>query len=135
MRVHRHRLAALDAAPVLLLLGREAPPVCEEQPVEAPPHLQPQRGAELPVADEAAFHEEPGPYSAYGYMEASVLLDAMKRAGAAPSRDKIVTELPKTEMDSLLGHVSFDAKGELRDPFVFLYQVKADDFALVKTGP
>jgi branched-chain amino acid transport system substrate-binding protein len=102
---------------------------------QAPPYDSSDALKKFAADYKAAFHEEPGPYSAYGYMEASVLLDAMKRAGAAPSRDKIVAELPKTEMDSLLGHVSFDAKGELRDPFVFLYQVKADDFALVKTGP
>ena len=101
---------------------------------QAPPYDSSDALKKFAADYKAAFHEDPGPYSAYGYMEASVILEAMKRAGASPTREKIVPELAKTNMDSLLGHVAFDDKGELKDPFVFLYSVKGDDFALVRSG-
>jgi branched-chain amino acid transport system substrate-binding protein len=101
---------------------------------QAPPYDSSEALKKFAADYKAAFNEEPGPYSAYGYMEASVLIDAMKRAGTPLTREKIVAELPKTDMESLLGRVSFDEKGELKQPFVFLYSVKGNDFTLVRSG-
>jgi branched-chain amino acid transport system substrate-binding protein len=102
---------------------------------QAPPYDSSDALKKFAADYKSAFHEDPGPYSAYGYMEAMVIIEAMKRASPPLSREKIVAQLPKTELDSLLGHVSFTDTGELKNPFVFLYTVKGGDFALVKTGP
>jgi branched-chain amino acid transport system substrate-binding protein len=77
-----------------------------------------------------SFNEEPGPYSAYGYNEAAVIIEAMKRAGSGVTRATIVKELRKTKLDGLMGTVEFDDKGELKSPTLFLYKVKDNDFVL-----
>jgi len=77
-----------------------------------------------------SFNEEPGPYSAYGYNEAAVIIEAMKRAGSGVTRETIVKELRKTKLDGLMGTVEFDDKGELKSPTLFLYKVKDNDFVL-----
>ena len=77
-----------------------------------------------------SFKEEPGPYSAYGYNEAAVIIEAMKRAGSGVTRETIVKELRKTKLDGLMGTVEFDDKGELKSPTLFLYKVKDNDFVL-----
>jgi branched-chain amino acid transport system substrate-binding protein len=77
-----------------------------------------------------AFNEDPGPYSAYGYNEISVVIEAMKRAGKDVSRDSIVKELHNTDFDGLMGPVAFDDKGELKQPSLFLYKVDGGKFVL-----
>jgi branched-chain amino acid transport system substrate-binding protein len=77
-----------------------------------------------------AFNEEPGPYSAYGYNEMSIILDAMKRAGSDVSRESIVRELRNTKFDGLMGTIEFDEKGELKEPSLYLYKVEGDGFVL-----
>ncbi|MBV8568242.1 MAG: branched-chain amino acid ABC transporter substrate-binding protein [Methylobacteriaceae bacterium] len=76
------------------------------------------------------FNEEPGPYSAYGYNEASVIIEAMKRAGTSVTRETIAKEIRNTKLDGLMGTVEFDDKGELKDPSLFLYKVEDGKFVL-----
>src|SRR5215204_546824 len=77
-----------------------------------------------------AFNEDPGPYSAYGYNEMAIILEAMKRAGTDVTRDNIVKELRNTKFDGLMGTVEFDEKGELKEPSLYLYKVEGDGFVL-----
>ena len=77
----------------------------------------------------AAWKDEPGPYSSYGYNEAKIILEAMARAKPL-NRDTIVTELHKTNMKGLNGVIEFTDKGELKQPAVYLYKVSNGDFAL-----
>ncbi|MBS7538267.1 branched-chain amino acid ABC transporter substrate-binding protein [Ancylobacter lacus] len=79
----------------------------------------------------AAFGEEPGPYSAYGFVEATIVIDAMKKAPAL-SRAALVDAIAKSDFDSIVGHVAFTPAGELQKPFIFLYAVKGNGFSLVK---
>ena len=79
-----------------------------------------------------AFNADPGPYSAYGYLEAQIIIEAMKRAAKPLARPGIVTEIGKTDMDTLMGHVAFQPNGEVTHPILFLYDVKGDDFHLLK---
>ncbi|MCK0196207.1 branched-chain amino acid ABC transporter substrate-binding protein [Ancylobacter sp. 6x-1] len=79
-----------------------------------------------------AFGEEPGPYSAYGYVEASIIIEAMKKAPLPLTREGIVAEIAKSDFESVVGHVAFQPNGELKQPFIFLYQVKDNGFSLVK---
>lgn len=96
-------------------------------PYESSPQLQ-----NFATAYKAVFKEDPGPYSAYGYMEAQVVINGMKAAGAKPTRETIVPAIAKSDFDSLVGHVAFQPNGELKQPFIFLYTVKAGKFELLK---
>lgn len=78
-----------------------------------------------------AFGEEPGPYSAYGYVEATIVLNGMKQA-ASLKRETISEAIAKSDFNSIVGHVAFEPNGELRKPFLFLYAVKGGKFALVQ---
>src|SRR3954454_1967118 len=77
-----------------------------------------------------AFNEDPGPYSAYGYNEMAIILEAMKKAGSDVSRESIVSQLRNTKFDGLMGLVEFDDRGELKEPSLYLYKVEGDGFVL-----
>jgi len=79
-----------------------------------------------------AFGEEPGPYSAYGFVETSIILEAMKKLPAPLTRKAISNEIAKTDLKTMVGTVTFKPDGELTNPFIFLYKVEAGKFALVK---
>jgi branched-chain amino acid transport system substrate-binding protein len=97
---------------------------------QAPPYDSSPKLVQFKADYKKAFNEEPGPYSAYGYNEAAVILAAMKRAGANLTRESIVKQLRNTKLDGLMGAVEFDEKGELKTPSLFLYEVKGNDFVL-----
>jgi branched-chain amino acid transport system substrate-binding protein len=97
---------------------------------QAPPYDANAKLIKFAADYKAAFNEEPGPYSAYGYNQAAIILDAMKRAGTDVTRASIVKQLRSTNFDGLMGAVEFDEKGELKNPFVFLYKVVDGKFAL-----
>jgi branched-chain amino acid transport system substrate-binding protein len=99
---------------------------------QAPPYDSSPQLQDFAKAYKAAFNEDPGPYSAYGYMEAQVVINGIKAAGAAPKRDTIVPAIAKSDFDSLVGHVAFQPNGELKQPFIFLYTVKGGKFELLK---
>ena len=99
---------------------------------QAPPYDSSPQLQDFAKAYKAAFKEDPGPYSAYGYMEAQVVINGMKAAGASPKRDTIVPAIAKSGFDSLVGHVAFQPNGELKQPFIFLYTVKGGKFELLK---
>ena len=77
----------------------------------------------------AAWKDDPGSYSAYGYNEAKIILEAMARAKPL-NRDNIVAELHKTKSQGLTGMIEFTDKGELKLPAVFLYKVSDGKFVL-----
>jgi branched-chain amino acid transport system substrate-binding protein len=77
-----------------------------------------------------AFNEDPGPYSAYGYNEMAIILEAMKKAGSDVTRESIVSQLRNTKFDGLMGLVEFDDRGELKEPSLYLYKVEGDGFVL-----
>ncbi|MBL8699569.1 MAG: branched-chain amino acid ABC transporter substrate-binding protein [Alphaproteobacteria bacterium] len=81
-----------------------------------------------------AFGQAPGPYSAYGYMMGAIVVEAMKAASAL-ERKPIIDALRGTKMNTMLGPVEFDDKGEIKTAPIFLYRVKGKDFELVhKSG-
>lgn len=77
-----------------------------------------------------AFNEDPGPYSAYGYIEATIVIDGIKRAAADLTRESVVTQIQATDFEGLMGPIAFEANGELKHPAVFLYKVVDGKFAL-----
>jgi branched-chain amino acid transport system substrate-binding protein len=103
---------------------------------QAPPYDSNPKLAKFAADYKKAFSEEPGPYSAYGYNQAAIILGAMKQGGANVSRASIVKELRATNYDGLMGTVAFDEKGELKEPSLYLYKVHDGKFVLEwpKTG-
>ncbi len=97
---------------------------------QAPPYNSTPKLVKFSEDYKKAFNEEPGPYSAYGYNEASVIIAAMKRAGSDVTRESVIKELHNTDLDGLMGPVAFDDKGELKQPSLFLYKVDGGKFVL-----
>jgi branched-chain amino acid transport system substrate-binding protein len=97
---------------------------------QAPPYDANPKLAKFAADYKKTFKDEPGPYSAYGYNEASIILAAMKQAGAQVSRAAVVKGLQGTNYDGLMGPVGFDEKGELKQPSLYLYKVSGGKFVL-----
>ena len=97
---------------------------------QAPPYDSSAKLAKFSEDYKKTFNEEPGPYSAYGYNEMAIILEAMKKAGSDVSRESIVSRLRNTKFDGLMGTVEFDDKGELKEPSLYLYKVDGDGFVL-----
>ena len=99
---------------------------------QAPPYDSSPQLQDFAKAYKAAFNEDPGPYSAYGYMEAQVVLNGMVAAQKPVTRAAIVPAVAKSDFDSIVGHVAFQPNGELKQPFIFLCTVKTGKFELLK---
>lgn len=99
---------------------------------QAPPYDSSPALKKFAADYKAAFGEEPGPYSAYGYVETTIIIEAMKKAPAPLTRAGIIAEIAKSDFDGIVGHVAFTPEGELKKPFLFLYAVKDGKFSLVK---
>lgn len=99
---------------------------------QAPPYDSSPALQKFAADYKAAFGEAPGPYSAYGYVEATIIIEAMKKAPTPLTRAGIAAEIAKSDFDGLVGHVAFTPEGELKKPFLFLYAVKDGTFGLVQ---
>ena len=89
---------------------------------QAPPYDSTPALKDFAAKYQAAWKDAPGSYSAYGYNEAKIILEAMARAKPL-SRESIVAELHKTKSQGLTGLIEFTDKGELKQPAVFLDKV------------
>jgi branched-chain amino acid transport system substrate-binding protein len=99
---------------------------------QAPPYDSSDELKAFAASYKQTFGEDPGPYSAYGFVEASIILEAMKKAPGPLSRAAISAEIAKTDLNSMVGNVSFTPQGELKKPFIFLYKAEGGKFSLVK---
>lgn len=77
-----------------------------------------------------AFNEEPGPYSGMGYIEAQVVINALKAAGKA-DREAVIKAARGNKFEGLYGPVEFDQTGEVKQPAMFLFAVKSSKFELI----
>lgn len=86
-------------------------------------------GSRFVAAYRARFGSEPGSYSPGAYSAAVVALDALRRSlalrqGVSASRADIVVAVARTSgLVTPVGRVSFDARGDLREPTISLYRV------------
>ena len=71
-------------------------------------------------------------YAPFAYDSVRVMVDAMRRAGSADP-EKYRAELAKTDTKGVVGHIAFDAMGDLKDGAVTLYQVKEGKWSAVET--
>jgi branched-chain amino acid transport system substrate-binding protein len=96
---------------------------------QAPPYDSTSALREFAKKYQELWKDAPGSYSAYGYNEAKIILEAMARAKPL-GRETIVAELQKTNTKGLTGTIEFTDKGELKEPAVFLYKVADGKFVL-----
>ncbi|HVG03745.1 MAG TPA: ABC transporter substrate-binding protein, partial [Burkholderiaceae bacterium] len=61
-----------------------------------------------------------------------VIVEAMKRAGKA-ERAAITAALRDTNYDGLTGKVAFDAKGDIKDGAISMFEVKDGKLSYVST--
>ncbi len=86
----------------------------------------------------AKFGAEPGPFSAYAYDAARILLQAIDAAAAGKGGldikpTDVNAALGKiTPFKGLLGPISFNAKGDVDNAAVYVYQVVGGEFKQVK---
>ncbi len=75
------------------------------------------------------FKRNPGGNSSGGYVAAKALFTAIRNANST-APDSIKSAVKKLDMDSLIGHIAFDAKGDLQDQraHLHLFQVKDGQF-------
>ncbi len=71
----------------------------------------------------ARFGEEPTVYVAEAYDAAAILLRALKRAGAHPTRQAVLREVAATrDFQGASGTISFDANGDILRPEIGIYK-------------
>lgn len=78
-----------------------------------------------------ARYGELGPFSIYAYDAANVLLEAIRRAGAAGG-DSLVKVLRAETFSGALGDIRFDAKGDIMAAPYVVWTVKGGEFVTLK---
>ena len=75
-------------------------------------------------------YRNPDTYSLNGYAAMQVLLDGAEKAGSL-SHDSVANAIRGLDFESLLGHISYNADGDLKDPTIYIFQVRDNSFAQV----
>jgi branched-chain amino acid transport system substrate-binding protein len=79
---------------------------------------------------QAVDFRNPDTYSINGYSALVVLAAGAERAESLDSRD-IASALRNNTVDSLIGRLSYDDKGDIVDPTVYIFQVRNNAFVQV----
>ena len=90
------------------------------------------KGADFVAKYKKRFNTDVQVYSPYSYDAVYVIAEAMKKAGKA-DRASITTALRDTNYDGLTGKVAFDAKGDVKDGAISMFEVKDGKLAYVST--
>jgi branched-chain amino acid transport system substrate-binding protein len=73
---------------------------------------------------------DPGTYSIAGYSAMAVVAEGVKKARSLdPS--KLIEAIRSLDFQSLVGRISFDSSGDLKEQKVYIFQVKDGDFSQV----
>jgi branched-chain amino acid transport system substrate-binding protein len=82
---------------------------------------------------EASFKQAPGVYSPYAYDGAWNMITAMQKVGSAEPA-KYLPELAKlVRKGATSDHIAYDAKGDLKEVAVTIYQVRGGKWEMVQT--
>jgi branched-chain amino acid transport system substrate-binding protein len=90
------------------------------------------KGADFVARYKKRFNADVQVYSPYSYDAVYVIVEAMKKAGKA-DRASITTALRDTNYDGLTGKVAFDAKGDIKDGAISMFEVKDGKLSYVST--
>ena len=80
---------------------------------------------------EKEFGSKPGAFFPQAYAAAQAMLNAVAKAGST-DYDKVVAALQKELIDTPVGKIKFDAKGDAEGVSFSVYQVKSGKYELVK---
>jgi len=75
-------------------------------------------------------HRNPDTYSINGYSAMSVLAEGVKQAKSLDT-NQVGMALRRLAFNSLLGQIAYDDKGDLRNPSIYIFQVRNNAFAQV----
>jgi branched-chain amino acid transport system substrate-binding protein len=70
-------------------------------------------------------------YSVYAYDAANILLQAIQAAGSTDSK-KVIPAIRALDYNGALGHIQFDAKGDVKDSPYVVWKVEGGKFKQVK---
>lgn len=75
-------------------------------------------------------YRNPDTYSLNGYTAMEVLLDGAQNAGdfGGPA---VADAIRRLDFDSLLGHISYNPAGDLKDPTIYIFRVRGGEFVQV----
>jgi len=90
------------------------------------------KGADFVAKYKKRFNSDVQVYSPYSYDAVYVIVDAIKRAGKA-DRAAIATALRDTNYDGLTGKIAFDAKGDIKEGAISMFEVKDGKLSYVST--
>jgi branched-chain amino acid transport system substrate-binding protein len=72
----------------------------------------------------------PGTYSIAGYSAMEVIAEGVKKAGTF-SASQVAEAIRNLDFQSLVGHITYNAAGDLREQRVYIFQVRDEDFSPV----
>jgi branched-chain amino acid transport system substrate-binding protein len=87
-------------------------------------------GEEWIKAYQEVEYRNPDTYSLNGYVAMKVLLDGSEKAGSLDN-GAVSDAIRQLDMDSLLGHISYQATGDLKDPTIYIFEVQDSTFVQV----
>ena len=74
---------------------------------------------------------EPGVYSVYAYDAVNILLQAVQKAGSTAGR-QVIPAIRAIDYNGALGHIQFDARGDVKDSPYVVWKVEGGKFRQVK---
>lgn len=80
-------------------------------------------GPEFQKKYKERFNMEVDIYAPFSYDAVYVIVDAIKRANSVEPA-KILAAVPQTQMKGLIGNITFDGKGDLKESVITLYDYK-----------
>lgn len=82
-----------------------------------------EKGADFDKKYQDRFHTPVQIYAPFTYDAVNVIIDAMKRANSTDAA-KILAAMPATNYNGVIGNISFDEKGDLKQGSITLYNYK-----------
>jgi branched-chain amino acid transport system substrate-binding protein len=73
----------------------------------------------------------PGTYSIPGYSAMEVISEGVKKAGSFEG-SKVAEAIRSLDFQSLVGHIRYDAAGDLTEQRIYIFQVKNGDFVQIQ---
>ena len=81
------------------------------------------QGADFQKRYKERFNSEVQIYAPFTYDAVYVIVDSMKRANSTDPA-KILSAMPATNMQGLIGNIAFDSKGDMKEGVITLYDFK-----------
>lgn len=80
---------------------------------------------------QAVEYRNPDTYSINGYSALAVLAEGVKKAGTVDDAARIADAIRGLDFDTPIGHIAYDAQGDLRAPQIYVFQVRGGEFVQV----